>query len=115
MLDKRGLIGRLLIYAVILIVVGGSLYSVYQKYFGGISGKISFNQENKTSNNVVEDISVGEGAKNNKQITENNIGEIEKNSAKLEENSTNQSDGNQTYYIQPLSGNKTKGNNSLKN
>ena len=36
MLNKRGLMGKLLIYAIILIVVGGSLYSVYQKYFGEI-------------------------------------------------------------------------------
>jgi len=35
-LNKRGLMGKLLIYAIILIVVGGSLYSVYQKYFGEI-------------------------------------------------------------------------------
>ena len=105
---------RLIIYAIILIVLGGSLYSIYQKYYGEITGNVILNKENKASNNVVEDIAVGVDAENNAPVADSKIGEVEKSSAKIGENSTNRSESNQTYYIQPLSGNKTKLNNSLK-
>ncbi len=116
MLNKRGLVVRLLIYVIILVVVGSSLYSIYQRYAGGIDSRVILNQEDKSSNNVVEDISVGGDAKSNEQTTDSKIGEVEKNSVKIGNNSTNGSEGNQTYYIQPLSKNKIKAklNNSLK-
>jgi len=73
------------------------------------------NPEDKSSNNVIEDIFVGEEANNNAQTTESSIEEVEKSRAKIGENSTNKSESNQIYYIQPLSENKTKINGSLRN
>ena len=113
--NKRGLIVRLLVYAIILIVVGGWIYSMYLKYSGNVIGKISLNQEDNNSNNAVEDISVGGEAENDEQTSENNIREIEENSAKFDKNDTNETDNNQTYYIQSLSENKTNVNSLLKN